>query len=505
MNRREFIGTLGASAGVAAAAQTGSRRPNIVFICLDNFNPNMIGYAGHPIVKTPHIDRLAKQGAWFQNCYCGSPVCAPARASLISGMFPSDVESYCNATPFSGKHVTWAHPLRDAGYYCRASGKMDLTAKVDLGFEQIAARHEHEQSPDITALFRRPLCYRSIWDSVDGSVTRGEHSDEKVLKNSVQFLREDAPKRQQPWCLYVGFVGPLPGNRVEQRFANMYAPEKIDLPRIPPGHLEKLPETWQCHRAYKRIEVPLPEDRIRRAKAAYYGNITAVDERVGKVVEEVERAGIRERTVIVVTSDHGRAMGEHGIWLHDEQSDNSARTPLLMVGPGISAGRRVETPVIHVDLFPTFVELGAARMPSGLRGHSLLPLCQGKQGDHPGIAYSESHSEGNITGSATIRRGKWKYIHYSYYDSLLFDIEKDPGEFENLINTAEGKRVSTELHKVLLTFVDPDKLTEQAFAAQERILRDMCARMTLDQLLESGFESRLGRGQAITLLKKYKG
>jgi choline-sulfatase len=200
---------------------------------------------------------------------------------------------------------------------------------------------------------------------------------------------------------------------VEKRFADMYPAEKIDLPRIPPGHLEKLPEPWQCMRSFKRIEVPLPEERIRRAKAAYYGNITAVDERIGKIVNEMERSGMRERTVIVVTSDHGRSMGEHGLWLHDEQTDNSARTPLMMAGPGIPGGRRVETPVMHVDLFPTLVELGGARMPSRLRGHSLLPLCQGKPGDHPGIAYSESHSEGNITGSATIRRGKWKYIHYS--------------------------------------------------------------------------------------------
>ena len=160
---------------------------------------------------------------------------------------------------------------------------------------------------------------------------------------------------------------------------------------------------------------------------------------------------------------------------------------------------------MHVDLFPTLLAASGIPLPaSALRGHSLLPLCQGRPGNHPGIAYSECHAEGTCTGSFIIRRGAWKYIHYTYYDSLLFNLEKDPEELNNVIGTPQGKRVAAELHEVLLSLVNPTQRTEAAFARQERMLAELCAKMSLEELLDFGFEKRLGRGQAITLLKKYK-
>jgi choline-sulfatase len=159
--------------------------------------------------------------------------------------------------------------------------------------------------------------------------------------------------------------------------------------------------------------------------------------------------------------------------------------------------------VAHVDLFPTLAALCGGTAPSGLRGYSLMPLLEGKMGDHPGYAYSELHAEGTCTGSFMIRRGKWKYIHYTYYASLLFNMETDPGEMKDLIETDEGKRVSKDLHQILISLVDPTAVTERAFSVQENKLHDLCAHNTLDELLANGFEKRLGRGQAITLLSKY--
>src|SRR4029453_14339877 len=137
-----------------------SQRPNILFICCDNFNPNVIGCAGHYLVKTPNINRLASEGTYFTNAYCGAPTCVPARTSLMSGMFPSDFNSFCNATPFRGQAPTWGTHLRQAGYYTRARRKVDLTRGVDLGFEQKGTAHAQYSGGDVTALFRRPLCYR---------------------------------------------------------------------------------------------------------------------------------------------------------------------------------------------------------------------------------------------------------------------------------------------------------------------------------------------------------
>jgi choline-sulfatase len=498
---------------VAAAAQAGptsttkdQRPPNLLFICSDTHQPDFAGYRGHPMIKTPNLDRLARQGTHFTNCYCGSPLCVPARASLLTGMFPSDVDSWCNSTPFQGQVPTWANRLRDRGYYCQATGKMDLWSTADLGFDEVGTSHGHQTSPDVTSLFRRPLCYRvDERRSIDGHVTQRVHSDQRVLENTLEFLREDAPKLDRPWAMYVGFTAPLPRFRVARRYFEMYPPDRVPVPEIPPGYLERMPEPWQATRAYKRIATPIPEDRVRRARAAYFGLITELDERVGRLLALLEQQGLGQNTLVVYTSDHGQSMGEHGMWFHNEPTDRSSRVPLIVSGPGILEAGRVDTPVMHADLYPTFLDAVGASVPSGLRGHSLLPLCAGQAGGHPGFAYSECHAEGTCTGSFIIRQGRWKYIHYSYYDDLLFDVESDPEEFHNVIDTPEGRKARRELHEILLSLVDPTAVTERAFARQERMLAELCDRMTLDELLAFGFERRLGRGQAITLLKKYKG
>jgi len=505
ISRREFVGAVAASAG-ASERVPNVRRPNILFICTDNFNPNVLGCEGHPMVRTPNIDRLAKEGAYFGATYCGSPVCVPARASLFTGMFPSDVDSWCNSTPFKGDRPTWGHRLREAGYYTMATGKLDLTSNGDLGFEEVDTTHGHEVGPDVTSLFRRPLCYRvDERPGIDGGILNAEHEDTRTVRNAQSFLRGKAPSLSQPWAMFIGLVGPLPGFRVERQYSGMYSPDRVPVSRVSADYLETMPEPWQATRAYKRIATPIPEQRIRRAIAAYYGNVTAVDERIGQVLSHLERSGLRENTVVVYTVDHGRSLGEHGMWFHNEPTDHSSRATMIVSGPGIPAGKRIDTPVMHVDLFPTLLELAGAPIPPGLRGHSLTPMWQGRPSNHPGIAYSECHAEGTCTGSFVIRKGKWKYIHYTYYDSLLFNMEADPREMHNVIGTPEGQLVSKELLEILRSVVDPTEQTERAFQRQEQILRDLCARMTLDELLKFGFERRLGRGQAISLLKKYKG
>ena len=251
LNRREFLAGTALSAGAGGAIERSARRPNILFVVCDNLNPNVLGCAGHPMVKTPNIDRLAVQGAYFTNAYCGSPVCVPARAGLISGMFPSDVDSYCNATPFQGQRPTWGHALRQAGYYTKATGKMDLTGKKDIGFDPELAAHDHDaKGGDITALFRRPLCYRlNEREDIEGRVVNREHRDVPVMKTALKFLRDDAPKRKEPWLLYVGYISPLPGFQVEPEYAKLYAPEKVPLPHIPAGYFETIPEPWEATRA----------------------------------------------------------------------------------------------------------------------------------------------------------------------------------------------------------------------------------------------------------------
>jgi choline-sulfatase len=503
ISRRAF------GAAMIAAAQSPSARsaassPNILFICADEHGGPFLGSMGHPIVKTPNLDRLAASGVLFRNAYCGSPVCVPARAGMMSGMFPSDVSSYCNSTPFRKPVPSWGNRLRDAGYDCWATGKLDLTEGIDYGFREVDTQHGHSVSPDITSLLRAPMCYRaSVRNDVNGVFSKTRPHDEKTLANVLQFLREDARHTPKPWAAYAGFTAPHYPFLAEPKYASMYSPESMPLPDVPLDYLDKRHAIFEQLAAFQRVSTPIAAERIRRARAAYFGMITELDRMVGNVLDELEKTGQMDRTLIVYTSDHGEMLGENGLWFKNVLLENAARVPLIMVGAGMPRGKTVNTPVMHVDMVATMLELAGLPRDPKLRGHSLVGFAQGSPGAHPGVAYSESHSEGNCTGSFMIRKANWKYIYATGYEPILFDLQRDPGELQNLAGTPETAAIQRELHPELLRLIpNPDLVTERAFDAQQALLETMLRDKTRQQFNEE-LRSRLGAGQARVLANHF--
>ena len=163
-----------------------TKRPNIVCISTDQHSFRYAGFMGHALVKTPNLDRLASEGVVLENNYCGSPVCVPSRACMMTGMFPSDVNSYGNSTVYDGSYPTWGKRLRDdAGYYCWGAGKADLNDDVDLGFEGHLS-NEHATNPDITSLFRRPTIYRiNERKQINGTFRKERSNDVKTADKAV--------------------------------------------------------------------------------------------------------------------------------------------------------------------------------------------------------------------------------------------------------------------------------------------------------------------------------
>lgn len=482
------------------------RRPNFVFICSDQHNGRMLlGGPGRAVpVRTPNLERLANMGVTFTHAYSANPVCAPARAALMTGRFASDVGSYCNSTPFDGRVPTWGNYLQRAGYYCWATGKLDLTATADVGFKQVNTMHEHSQHPDITSLFRIPLCYRiDERDQVDGAAGDHDGHDRGVAEAGVGFLRSDADQAGKPWAAYLGMTMPHPKFIAPQELLDLYPTYEVELPNIPPGYLEGQHIVFQALRNFKMISTPIPEERIRRAKSAYYAMITGLDRNIGRILDQIEAQGHMKDTLVVYTSDHGEMLGSNGLWLKNVLLEGAAHVPLIMAGGGLPQGRVVDTPVSHVDLVATLLEVAGISLPSGLRGHSLLPLIHGERSAYPGYVYAESNSEGNCTGSYMIRKGDWKYIYFSWYDqNLLFNLKEDPGEFNNLVGKPEFASVEHELHSILTSLVDPDAITEQAFQKQREVLMTMVKKDSQDQFFEE-LSRRLGQGQAIAMAKKY--
>lgn len=489
----------------ASSAEPARRQPNIVFVISDQHSGLYTGYMGHPIVRTPHLDQIAARGTVFRHTYCGSPVCTPSRAGLLSGCYPSDVNSFCNSTVWDGSLPAWPALLRDAGYRTFGAGKMDASDRHDLGFTAGAGvGNGHETKPDITSMWRRPLCSRiDERVQIDGrSRAEPARGDVRTAERALDFINRQ-PRDSAPWVAYVGFNIPHPPFVGLAEYYDEYL-NRVDLPNVPPGQLEQLHFVYQQMRHFKNIATPIPEERIRRARAAYFGMITELDGLIGRIWSALEKNGQLQDTIFIYTSDHGETLGDHGLWLKNNLFEGPARVPLVIAGPGVRAGAVIDTPVAHVDLARTLLDWGGAKTHPKLRGHSLRPLLRGQPGDHPGWAYSESHSEGNLTGSFMIRKGDWKYVHFTWFDGLLFNLADDPNEFVNRIADPAAAEVLTEMRGLLASQVDPMEVTERAFRTQRQRLDALAS-----QLGEAGMvaecRGRLGQGQAMTLLSAYFG
>jgi choline-sulfatase len=516
ITRKEFTKRLaGGLGGVALSSSfprpsyAGERknkdnRPNIVFICIEQHCFKYTGYAGHPWVRTPNLDRIANHGVTFSNAYTTSPVCTPGRTGLMTGMFPSDSNSFGNTTVWDGSHPTWGKRLQEAGYRTWATGKIELNPKFDLGFDTDHVSNGHARNPDITELFRRPLCYRmGERPEVDGKPRKHRYShDVKARDRALKHLRGKS-KTDTPWATYIGYTLVHSPFVALEKYFRWYYPDRVDMPNILPGHLEEQHLMFQRLRSFKRLGTPIyPRERIRRARAGYFGKISEVDEYVGAIWDQLEKSGQLKDTIFVFTADHGEMLGAHGLWYKNNLYEEATHIPLLIAGGGLPKGKQIDTPVSHMDLVYTLLEWAGAERPDSLRGHSLTPMIRGEGlEDHPGYAYSESHSEGNCTGSFMIRRGDWKYLHFTWFDDLLFNLKEDPGEFTNRIGDSSTKGIQKELKHVLYSLVNPEEVTKRAFRTQEKYLDTMAHRMSKKELYDT-LKGRLGTGQAKVLVSK---
>ena len=479
-------------------------KPNILFIYSDQHSFNYAGFAGHKIVQTPNLDKLAGESTLFTNSYSSQPVCVPGRASLMTGMYASDVGSYCNSTIWDRSYPLWGKYFEKSGYYVRASGKMDLDDNKDNGFDEHLTSHGHKYNPDITSLFRQPLGYRvDERPNIDGSTRENYHKkDLEITNDALNFIKNDSKKLNKPWALYLGYQQPHPPFIAKSEYFDMYYPDNIDLPSVTNNDLEQLHEVYQELRHFKNVATPIEIDKIKRARAAYYGMITELDELIGRVITTLKRTGQYDNTIIIYTSDHGESLGEHGLWHKNNLYDCSVRIPLLIKGPNFPENRKIDTPVSQIDIVPTLLQNSGIERPNYLRGKSLNRTLDFTY-DPNNVVYSESHSEGNSTGSFMIRKGHWKYIYFTNYGELLFNLNEDPMENNNLSNNDEYSDKLKELKGELYSRVNPDEISKNAFRKQKAALNKLINENTEDELFQI-LVKRLGKGQARTLAQRLK-
>lgn len=463
-----------------------AERPNILLIMSDEHAAAYAGTYGHPLVKTPNMDRLAAMGTTFDSAYCNSPLCLPSRMSFMTGRYIHKIGAYDNGSPLPSDTVTWAHALRAVGYQAVLAGKQHFCGPDQLhGFEAQLSRDLHAELWTKDGVARGAADWdagvaeaQAPWGGLaqagPGHTTELEVDDD-VEEKSLDFIRDPA-RRQRPWVLNASFIAPHFPLVAPQRFWDLYPPESVDLPEIPPGHLDTLHPVYQrMRRAFGCADYP--EELVRRGRAGYYALISYLDEKIGRLLDALEESGQADNTLVVHFSDHGDMNGEHGMWRKSNFYDASARVPLQIAWPGhLPAGKRVSEAVSLVDMVATFLEAGGADPVAPLDGDSLLDLMRGEDKDWKDEAFSEYLAHGVKGPMAMLRSGRYK-LNYSLGDSPeLYDMQADPGEFNDLAADPAHAGTVADLQKRLLEKWDPVALDKKIKQSQrERLLIERAA------------------------------
>lgn len=457
------------------ASPASTDKPNMLIIMSDEHAPQFSGFHRHPLVQTPHMDRLAARGVLFENAYCNTPICVASRMSFLTGRYVHHNGAWDNSAPLASDAVTWPHLLRAEGYDVVLSGKQHFVGPDKLhGFRAQLARDLHAENAHPTFDWTdgtppAPLPWPTLEQAGPGETLEIEIDDE-VEDEALKYLRDPA-RAEQPWGLNVSFIAPHFPLIVPQYYWDMYPLNAIDLPQIPDSHLASQ------HPVYKRMQsmfgfVDFDEELVRRGRAGYYGLITYLDDKIGRLLDALDEIGQREKTLVVYVSDHGEMNGEHGMWRKSNFYEQSARIPLMLAWPGhLPAGARIPEIVSLVDLSATLVEVAGASPITPLDGNSLLSLARGEAPDWKDEAFAEYLAHGVSGPMAMLRRGKFK-LNYSFGDDVeLYNLEADPGEFRNLANEPEYAATVHEMTERILSHWDPVTLKDEVIRSQrERIL-----------------------------------
>ena len=421
-------------------------RPNILVIMVDQLNGTLFPDGPANFLHTPHLKALAQRSARFANNYTASPLCAPGRASFMSGMLPSRTGVYDNAAEFASSIPTFAHHLRMAGYQTCLSGKMHFVGPDQLhGFEERLTTDVYPADFGWTPDYRKPGERIDWWYHNLGSVTGAgvaettnqlEYDDEvahHAIQKLYQLSRASQDEARRPWCLTVSFTHPHDPYVARRKYWDLYEDCEQLEPEV--GFIPYDRQDPHSQRLYKASDYDSfdiqPED-VRRSRRGYLANISYLDDKVGELLDTLERTRMLDDTVILFCSDHGDMLGERGLWFKMSFFEGSARVPLMIAGGGILAGRH-ESPVSNLDILPTLCDLAGVDLSvvaPWADGQSLLPLTRGEPRAEPVLM--EYAAEGSYAPLVAIREGRWKFVHCELDSPQLFDLEADPRELTNL-------------------------------------------------------------------------
>lgn len=457
-----------------------TQRPNILLIMADQLNPAFLPMYGNRIVKAPNLQSLAQSGTVFSNAYCNYPICAPSRYSMLAGRLPHSISAFDNASEFSAATPTLMHHLRRVGYQTTLAGKMHFVGPDQLhGYEDRLVTDIYPADfawvPDWTQGPRNAptgISMRAVIEA--GSCKRSlqiDYDDETEFNATRKLWDLARGDRKNPFFLTISFSHPHSPFTASEEYWSRYKSIDIDMPKVGPIPLDQLDKhsEWLYY-SHGRDRYQVLDEHVRAARHAYYGMISYVDDKVGRILDLLRATGLDKDTLIVFTSDHGEMMGERGMWFKQCFFEGSVRIPLIITGAAWQGEAQVDELVSLVDLMPTLLDIAEAKPTLEdnpiQHGNSLVPLAKQMSLTNSRHVIAEYSDMGVCAPGRMVREGKYKLIYTHGHPVQLFDLDVDPKELVNLGgNPAHAKTEERLMHHVLTNW-DPERINEQILRSQ---------------------------------------
>ncbi len=430
---------------LSSLAQAQTAKPNIVFILTDDQRWDALGYAGNPIIQTPEMDKLAREGIYFKNAFVTTPICAASRATIISGLYERKHNYTFQQPPLKNEFIDSSYPavLKSEGYHSGFLGKLG----VNFQDRRDTALFDVYKPEPVAAYFRL----------IDGG-TKHKHTTDVIRNNAIDFITQ-APK-EKPFCLSISFHAPHADDSSPQQYFwpeevdTMYQKVKIPGPMMADdSYFNRLPVPVQAgfNRARWKWRFDSPEKYQEMVKG-YYRMISGVDRAITNIRAALEAEGVADNTIIILMGDNGYFLGERqlaGKWLMYEPS---LRVPLIIYNPSGVGGKTVEDMALNVDIASTILDFAGVQIPSAYQGMSLAGHTKKTKMAVPRRdAFLCEHlwDFEPIAASEGIRTEKYKYFRYRDIPSSeeLYDLINDPNEEKNLVNDQSSQKILTELRQ----------------------------------------------------------
>lgn len=423
-------------------------RPNVLLVFTDQQRADTIGALGNPVIRTPNLDRLVREGVAFTNAFTPSPVCIAARCSLIFGQYPHNTGCYENTKMPQDGRQTMMEALTRAGYRTHGIGKCHFRPDPHglWGFESRETQEEIARADrDDYLQYLQAQGYGHIKEAhglrsemyyipQPAQMPAEHHPTQWVGDRAVAFIEEQAGS-DRPWFLYVGFIHPHPPWALPVPWNKLYRAVDMPLPNVPADWEALLTYQNRFQNRYKYRDQGIDLNLVRCMKAYYYAAVSFVDYQVGKILHALQTTGQLDNTLIVFTSDHGELLGDFNSFGKRSMHDASSRVPFIVRFPGVyPAGMRCDTPVSLVDIAPTVLAAAGAEITT----HSVdgVDLAQLYHGAHSRSLVFAQHGTGPLATYMAVSK-EWKYFYSAADDAeFLFDRMRDPFETRNRANVS---------------------------------------------------------------------